>query len=143
MKPQFQTDTGEKTGNCWSACIASILEIPLDTVPNFCGGSKTKDHWWSETQQFLDSLSLTVIEITILEDQDVSTIFDCYWIASGKSPRYSGDHAVVYHGNKMVHDPHPDGTGIDGPIKTGAFLVAKDPSKTLNQVRSYTPLLEE
>lgn len=38
MKPVDQTTFGFPGGNCFSACIASLLEMPLDDVPYFMHG---------------------------------------------------------------------------------------------------------
>jgi hypothetical protein len=34
------------------------------------------------------------------------------YIASGKSPR-GVDHVVIYQSGKMIHDPHPEGGGVE------------------------------
>ena len=36
-------------------------------------------------------------------------------IASGPSPRAAVDHAVIWLNGQVVHDPHPDKTGLAGP----------------------------
>lgn len=143
MIPQNQTEFGPGKGNCWAACIASILGVPLETVPNFCGGA-SKEHWWSETQHWLSCCGLTMLEMDVSRrPQDFSTLFDCYWIANGKSPRFDCLHSVVYCGDKMVHDPHPDGTGLKGPVQSASFMVSIDPAKFLKKVQEYVPLLEQ
>ena len=35
MKPVDQTDWTPKTGDCFRACVASIFELPIESVPNF------------------------------------------------------------------------------------------------------------
>ena len=51
----------------------------------------------------------------------------CWTIVSGRGHR-GYMHATVWRGGKMVHDPHPDSTGIDEPLEMDIF-VAIDPSK--------------
>lgn len=47
---------------------------------------------------------------------------------AGKSPRGDWDHCVVYQNGDMVHDPHPDKTGIEDK-KDVMVLVSIDPGK--------------
>lgn len=35
MKPVLQTRFGVPDGNCFSACVASILEVPIEEVPAY------------------------------------------------------------------------------------------------------------
>lgn len=35
MIPVFQTDLSNETGDCLQACVASVLNLPLDEVPAF------------------------------------------------------------------------------------------------------------
>lgn len=138
-----QTTFGDGKGNCWAACFASILEIPLDQVPNFCGDENYQEFWWSEAKEFLSCFGLTLIEINPSPELDWDEYFDCYWVAIGKSPRGDFHHAVVYHGSEMAHDPHPSGAGLDGPVITGGFLLCKDPARFLRQTRTYVPLKDK
>lgn len=98
---------GEQRGNCWSACIASLLELPLHDVPNFVqvhvdGG----ENWWAHTIRFLDDRGYGLWSAEPDEDD--------YVIATGVSPRGNGNvhHAVINRGGTMVHDPHPSRAGL-------------------------------
>lgn len=92
-------------GNCVQAAVASIYELPIDAVPHFIQFTR-----WGE------ALKMWV------EDQGAKLLLwdhggeprDIPLLAFGKSPRGDFRHAVVWQGGKMVHDPHPDGTGLDG-----------------------------
>jgi hypothetical protein len=44
-----QTDEG---GDCFAACLASILELPIDGFPNFLAGDY-EGHWWIRWQLWL------------------------------------------------------------------------------------------
>lgn len=50
---------------------------------------------------------------------------DCYLIVSGPGPR-DCDHATVWLGGNMVHDPHPSGAGLLTPKAVGV-IVQLDP----------------
>ena len=125
MIPTDQTKFGKPEGNCFSACIASILEVPLEALPNLNGYSD--DDWWLKTQQWIEENSdYSYIEVTITTLEEAAYSFgNSYWIATGKSPRGNCNHAVVFLGGKMVHDPHPDRAGLRGdPISAGFFTLA-------------------
>ena len=49
MKPVDQTILTAPGGNCFAACVASILELPLADVPNFC----SEERWWNALQIWL------------------------------------------------------------------------------------------
>ena len=123
MKPIAQTifTTPDQSihGNCFSACVASLLELPLDAVPtfetmgqrwagvlyeflfsqgyNFQGTFYTKSYfnWWDELTQHSDGV-------------------DGYYIVEGNSPRayVLRGHAVIYRDGAVVHDPHASAAGL-------------------------------
>jgi len=123
MKPVKQTIFGKSTGNCWAACVASLLEIDLEEVPNFCA-KYDNDRWFAETRKWLRTRGLEMLMLELSSDVDLADLFGhIYWIAGGKSPRGRYNHATIYRGAELVHDPHPDDTGLRGVPKDGAFLV--------------------
>ena len=108
----------QERGNCLQACVASVFELPLEKVPHFV----SYDNWWGMFTQWLEQYNITLVR------SDVRA-WDTYYIRTGKSPRGDFYHAVVYHGMDMVHDPHPDGTGLDGDDDQSSYLfVVKDPA---------------
>lgn len=113
MIPVDQTVLGasdsNNLGNCLYAAAASILEVPLDRFPPFTRDGK---QWWD---QFLDAIrpfGYTAIQYSNGQDGYPAIEPKGYHIASGISPR-GFYHATVALDGKMVHDPHPDRTGID------------------------------
>lgn len=117
MKPVMQTTLGRR-GNCMSACLASILEIPIETVPNFfeVAGEGVAE-WWGALREWLKPFGFGVITLTFEDAGMWNTLcLDGYHIVSGPSPRVEGSfHATVWHAGRMVHDPHPDQSGIGRP----------------------------
>lgn len=97
-------------GNCFSACIASILEMPLEDVPLFYNDEGINnwydkfDNWCKENGYWASYYSI--------EDMGDDWCPDDYSILSGQSPRGDWLHSVVAYGNEIVHDPHPDKSGI-------------------------------
>lgn len=111
MIPVQQDRFGEKTGNCFSAAIASLFELSLDEVPNF------NDHgsgWWDAFADWCAERGLWPIDIAVDGDYYYFTPSG-YYIVSGDSPRGDFQHAVIYYDGEMVHDPHPSGDGIMKP----------------------------
>lgn len=100
-------------GNCRTACVASILELPIEEVPYFVA---FKD-WEKEQERFLAERGLK----PKWSYGWGYTRPEGYAIGVGISPRSRKDkpmyHAVVTLDGEIVHDPHPDGTGICGPIQ--------------------------
>jgi hypothetical protein len=120
-----QTEFGFGNGNCWQACIASILKMELNDVPHF---AKDTEGWWKNTQKFMADRGLYLLEVPIENGIiSVSEIPDgIHLILSGKSPRGDFNHSVI--GKKLKEkfiyefDPHPDETFLDGPPKFASFV---------------------
>ncbi len=125
-------------GDCFRACIASILEVELDKIPNFMAAAldgpdffETYTNRWLETQPFM------LIDLIVNDDEEMRetverTLRGCYVIATGKSPRGTDDkhmHAVVWKDGKMVHDPCPGGLGIEGKPSVYTIFVYRATSQ--------------
>lgn len=106
MKPVMQTIFAPPKGNCYQACIASLLELPLDGVPNFADGPRSR--FWDRVDDWLESQGLQVLHINELNGFEIKG----YHIISGKSPRGNWRHATVGFQGEIVHDPHPEGGGL-------------------------------
>jgi len=101
-----------QNGDCWAACISSLTGIPLDEVPD--PNSEENKEWpvyWVNMYKFLQQRGFDMCCINVSEFKE-----EDYCIAVGKSPRCIGVNSDLYHAviwNKgIVHDPHPDRTGI-------------------------------
>lgn len=104
-----QTRTGEN-GNCFAACLASIFDLPMESIPDF---EVTEPGWLGRVAEFLELLDLYYVQVDT-DDAMLAEMFRygrTYTLMIGVSPR-GGLHAVVALNGEMVHDPHPqDGTG--------------------------------
>lgn len=114
MIPVYQTRTvaNDGAGNCFAACVASILELPLREV---CGVLPNQsDTFWSDWETWLDDRGLVL-----------NTHFEApkgYALASGYGGRFYPDdhklagrqimHAVVVFNGELIHDPYPGGKGV-------------------------------
>lgn len=98
MKAVYQTIIDPINGNCWPACLASILEIDIDIIPNFC---KDKNpNWWADTQKWLDDNGYFAIEVVFGKPGEVSPYSafpdGAFVILTGPSTMFDNtQHAVV------------------------------------------------
>lgn len=118
---------GGDHGNCFAACVASILCWPLDAVPNFCA----EPRWFSRLRDWLEPHSLTPVAWDIsctLDDARVRLaehLPETLVIVSGPAER-GHKHATVWWGGEMVHDPHPSRAGLLS-VDDVILLVAREP----------------
>lgn len=102
----YQDVFGHPDGNCGSAVIASILELPLRDVPPFKGDDGL---WFVKLKQWLNERGLEP------EPHARSVLpVDSYVYVSGMGGR-GLRHSCVWWGGPagiIVHDPHPLGGGL-------------------------------
>lgn len=95
-------------GNCFPACIASILEMECEDVIQIQELYDEND-WSQKLCDWLFERGYVWRYATIEEIRST----DKYLLVTGESPRFKGTlHVTIYQNGKMVHDPHPDNTGI-------------------------------
>lgn len=130
MIPVDQTIFGMPNGNCFAACVASVLELPLSVVPNFM---ENHDTWFEDFYQWVGPAGYAPLFVKADAVRcgyvDPRPLIDCghYFIVSGLSPRGDHLHAVVQHRGKTVHDPHPSRDGIRGAWVDFIVLVPNVP----------------
>lgn len=104
MLKAYQTKFGEK-GNCWVACVASLLGIGIEDVPEFDKWAAERNtHWY------------ILFEAWLLKEHNFHPMIIHHHvpvphIVGGTSPR-GISHSVIYEGAKLIHDPYPDGGGV-------------------------------
>jgi hypothetical protein len=103
MIPLTQTKFGGVEGNCLPTCVASILEINIEDVPNFV---TLEGDWWEHFHDFMISKGYKPFHMNGDEITPKG-----YHIACGMADR-GFHHACVTLDGKVVHDPHPDRTGL-------------------------------
>jgi hypothetical protein len=137
VKPVFQSDRGnpERTsaGDCFRACVASILELPLDNVPHFFQGQRTGSVISPERetamQDWFGQLGLGFVTLALQTNTpgQAMALFgnrypDLYYILIGQT--WKGvNHAVVCRGTYVAHDPARPTIGLAGPQTNGVFTV--------------------
>jgi hypothetical protein len=134
MKPIYQTTFGKDTGNCFQACLASLFEIDIATIPLF---QEYKSGWYNVFSDWtFEQFGLQPVDLWISDNPDWFWIPRGHHIISGLSPRGGFYHSVVGQAGKMVHDPHPSGDGLRSRESFTVFMC--DPSI----IRGYVPLPE-
>lgn len=118
-------------GNCFAACIASILEVPITEVPNVEVFYHLDNGYHTEVMlTFLNSKGWDLCNDNMLQrfhpdvfgysfdgtdkNGKISQYYDykdTYYLASGKSPR-DIQHICIYKNGHLVHDPHPCKEGL-------------------------------
>lgn len=114
MTPVHQTTFGDgsdgsEPGNCMSACLASVLDLPVAEVPNFA--ALGQNGYFKGLCAWLLARGLYLFETDEDPSHTPGTPDYLNYIASGKSPR-GLHHAVVMSEGVIVHDPHPSNAGL-------------------------------
>lgn len=125
MKPVYQTIFGKPDGNCFAACIASILEMDLEEVPNFCKGDNPR--WMFDLNEWLHQFGLGALTVSFHDEIPLTMGWCC---VGGYGGPEGVMHEVVMKDMKMVHNPH-EGWGELATIVDYTFIVVLDPGKYL------------
>lgn len=111
-------DDPQRLGNCVSACVASILNRPLDEVPHFGEegvvlGDVVEDgvghglHWWAMLLGYMAAAGYSPVELPDVDHGEPGE----YLFVAGLSPR-GVMHQVIYRDGTLWHDPHPSRDGL-------------------------------
>lgn len=129
MKPVFQTQflgrKGPGAGNCHAACLASVLELPLDEVPNF-QEITDDDACWRAEEDWLKAKGFFSLSTDPLAELDS---YAGWHIAMGPNARNGTMHSCVYYGTELRHDPNPEGGGL-AEVTYRYFLIPLVPQVT-------------
>jgi hypothetical protein len=116
-------------GDCQRAVIASLLDLPISSVPHFlqvADGDPTI--YWETLQTFVRTHGFAYLTMPARAGQAFfGDEGDVFHEISGPSPRGNGvRHAVVGCNGEIVFDPHPSRAGLAGDPATWehAYLVA-------------------
>lgn len=100
MNKQYQINVELGTGDCFGACVASILEIPLANLPYPNREKCSIDHFWDTWCNWLQEQGYDL-------EWKTGTPRG-YSIGSVESPRLASNHSVVCLDGVLVHDPNPN-----------------------------------
>jgi len=98
-------------GNCQSAVLAMLLDLPLEAIPNFFEQGKTDLEWWDAYHQFLEEQGFWFVIFDGEHAEPRAKYTKGFYEVSGPSSR-GVEHAVVYKDGQLWHDPHPSREGL-------------------------------
>ncbi len=109
---------GTHNGNCFAACLASVLEVPLWMVPPFDEMfARTGEDYMFRVDEWLKRFfRLRKVRTSGHHIDELPE----FYIANGNSSR-GVQHSVVYSGGALAHDPHPSKEGIKNVLWTWHF----------------------
>jgi len=115
MRPVYQTRTTgskcdiEERGDCFQACVASILEISLEEAFDIW---KAKRPLFPEFNKWLQKYGLYCKYKPYESKQQIKKVKG-YHMAGVKSTYIEGEHhVVVIKDGEFAHDPNPHATSI-------------------------------
>lgn len=152
MKPVMQDRFGYPAGNCWEAAIASVLEIPLEEVPDGRrdGGDRldwyAMSRWLAETHGF----ALLWMDFPRLCGGHAAPRGSFHYILDGvaKNGLY---HSVVARSGRVVHNPNPNpeatlvsvtGAELFFPIETGVGELPTGEAPSHEEMAEITAKME-
>jgi hypothetical protein len=125
-----QTLFEEGRGNCLPACLATLLELPLSQVPNFCYGDPPEEAWYPRFAAWLFARGRAPYSLSFEDTEALDRHLEWArlygsktpWLAGGMTPL--GRHFCVYLGAHLFHDPNPYAgrTGL-AVIQDATFLL--------------------
>jgi hypothetical protein len=121
----YQSRVDKRTGNCFEACVASLLECDLAIVPAYTEGNGRMQPYLERLDAWLRPQGLGVVTVKV----DQKTTDDrsgpdrlpdfiasgTAWIASVDLGDVGYHHAVVMRGSELWHDPQRDSTACSLP----------------------------
>jgi hypothetical protein len=136
MKKVFQTDQRDDTGDCVRACIASIFERDIETVPNFWLETQNSVDFWSYLNNWSKSeLGCSSILMKLFKDSHKDFIDGLLCVAIGESSQ-GFEHAVVWK-DGMIHNPSKNGGELSQEPKL--FLIFCPTNIYKNTMKQGTP----
>lgn len=100
---------GIHNGNCFAACIASMLDVPLWMVPPFEDMFGRGAEWRERAEEWLSRI--WSVRLVRTEGHTLGSM-PMFYIANGPSAR-GVHHSVIFSEGVLVHDPHPAKSGIE------------------------------
>lgn len=119
MKEVLQTRFGRPGGNCYQAAMASLMNVSLEEMPDFCNIGDDARGWFSRVSNWCIERGLAAIYIN-LKTPPYPTLIEGLCILGVRLKHHAADdtmlHAVVGRAKlvgdewryNVVHDPHPE-----------------------------------
>jgi len=99
MKKIYQTKYQEK-GNCFQACLASILEVELEAIPDFCNLYPV-GIWFKKCKKWMEEKVGVEIEVFVCVSETPYFVIGTYAHVEDSKKK----HAVIVRNGEVAHDP--------------------------------------
>ncbi len=136
MREQKQRIVSNVIGDCFPACMATLLDLPLEVLPN-----DHSEYWFFIWERFLEQFGLKIDYHSAK-----GAIWSQHpWIASVKSKNYeNGSHAIIMHnGGDVLFDPstkkvYRKGQHLLGKdVVTGGYTISVSDFSRLHKLKEY------
>ena len=138
MIPVDQIRTGKPQGQCTEAAVASVLEVPLDTVPDLWGGQGADEERpprrWVQLLGLVLAHGYQFVRFNIpcmpVNDLDLDALdlprkarfcARGFHLLGGENPD-GLEHMVVGKNGYVVHDPNPSRRGLISVDEVAVFI---------------------
>ncbi len=136
MTPQYQSvrTRGGQNGDCFRACIASLLDLPLRGVPHFFEHEGENDEvseatmialqvWFASRGLYHIQVGYVTVLSTLLAGAGVG-LPGLHYTVTGRT-RDGRIHTVIAHGTKIVHDPATTDLSdpVPRPLSDGTYRI--------------------
>lgn len=129
MRQYKQSILEPPRGNCFSTCLACILELDPSNLPNFIGDFP--EDWLDRLTAWLAPMNLGVV---FLDETERSSFYPPgYSIMSCTMVDGANRHCVVARDGEMVWDPSPKDRKILISGQAWTVLSVLDPAKPVNK----------
>lgn len=113
MKPVDQSEhTNRVMGDCFEACLASVLECTRAEIPAFCAG-ETDEEWLQTLAKWLAPRGVTIAYVP--NDPPIAP--------RGFHVGCNDAHAIVALDGRPIHCPHPSRAGLHQRVDYWVALV--------------------
>ncbi len=126
----------EQQGNCFQACVATVLQMPLEEAYD-CRGIQDEDDWLADFNKWLERYGLGCIYIFGDKDKPMK-VTECRGLCIGEfmsKTLYQGERHVVVLRNhfEVFHDPNPNAKGRMGDFQGVYIFIPLEPYKMVRK----------
>ena len=111
----------EVYGDCYRACVSSILGVPIDDVPHVFEVNQDPDAGTDKMIEYLNSKGFVLITVCYNDSASLSEVLDWSRQFNQKIPciftaqtTTGSNHCYVLLDGEIWHDPSPEPTEIKG-----------------------------
>src|SRR5690242_12746104 len=149
MRPVYQSRQG-RGGDCLPAAVATVLDLPLNAVPDFMSEPNAMHTWPVLLGTWLAGRGIEMVPVAPHGDLAAALAHmgefypNEFYLLGGRTGDIDHGHVVVGHGGRIVHDPSPEPATFSGPVpalgRYLALLLRPMPSPVLPAPIDLEPL---